>query len=552
MTRLSTLFLTIAFWTPAAPAQPPVEKDNDTRTLETLRTLGETIFQIENELGNKRSVLETLPEGLQKKTLLEEIEEREQALTKLRTDFETVSTGVPPEVFAEESGASFDLQKETEILLLPLIDELKELTSKPREIEALRSAVALQQKRLQSTRNALNSIRTLQTKAADKSLQSRLNEGAVAWESRQNQITTALSVAQFQLEQAEKNDTGIIDMFRNGFARFFRSRGGNLLLAVASALTVFTLFRTIHRLLHRWSPLRKRGKRSLAVRLLDILYYAATVIGTTLSALAILYLTGDWVLLGVAALFLLGIAWAGKHTVPIFYEQAKLMMNIGSVREGERILYNGLPWEIQTINIYTELVNPQLEGGSLRIPIKDLIPLHSRPFDPKETWFPSNTGDWVKLSDDSFGKIISQSPEWVRMVMLGGSSKTFPTTGFTSLNPEVLSRSFRIRSTFGIDYQHQKHALEEIPEKLKLHVARALENIVDKEAIKHIKVEFLQANSSSLDYMVLADFSGSAAPKHNHLERAIQAGCVAACNEHGWVIPFPQLTLHQTGDTSSP
>ena len=53
-----------------------------------------------------------------------------------------------------------------------------------------------------------------------------------------------------------------------------------------------------------------------------------------------------------------------------------------------------------------------------------------------------------------------------------------------------------------------------------------------------------EAGASSLDFEILADFSGKAAQYHNVLARAIQRIAVDACNKYGWVIPFTQLTRH--------
>jgi hypothetical protein len=59
----------------------------------------------------------------------------------------------------------------------------------------------------------------------------------------------------------------------------------------------------------------------------------------------------------------------------------------------------------------------------------------------------------------------------------------------------------------------------------------------------NLRVEFAQANSSSLDIVVIADFKGELGDLYNRLRRAIQRWCVDACTENGWEIPFPQITL---------
>jgi len=62
--------------------------------------------------------------------------------------------------------------------------------------------------------------------------------------------------------------------------------------------------------------------------------------------------------------------------------------------------------------------------------------------------------------------------------------------------------------------------------------------------IMNLVVEFKEAGASSLDFEIIADFSGKVAQYYNVLDRAIQRIAVDACNEYGWVIPFTQLTLH--------
>jgi hypothetical protein len=48
-----------------------------------------------------------------------------------------------------------------------------------------------------------------------------------------------------------------------------------------------------------------------------------------------------------------------------------------------------------------------------------------------------------------------------------------------------------------------------------------------------------------LEYFVLADFNGEAAPRYAALGRMIQTACLNASNEQGWEIPFPQMVVHQ-------
>ena len=124
--------------------------------------------------------------------------------------------------------------------------------------------------------------------------------------------------------------------------------------------------------------------------------------------------------------------------LPGFYEQAKLLLNLGPVREGERVVFNGVPWEVQTIYFYTELTNPAFEGARIRLPLRDLLTLNSRPTDESSPWFPCRRNDWVRLSDGTRGKVVELTPEWVRLILLGGSRKTYTVSAFLDLHPESL------------------------------------------------------------------------------------------------------------------
>ena len=79
------------------------------------------------------------------------------------------------------------------------------------------------------------------------------------------------------------------------------------------------------------------------------------------------------------------------------------------------------------------------------------------------------------------------------------------------------------------------------------YISRRMEEDGHSSSCLNLQVEFLTANASSLDLMVLADFEGKVADISARLDRAIQRYCVDCCTEQGWEIPFPQLTVHRAG-----
>jgi hypothetical protein len=262
-----------------------------------------------------------------------------------------------------------------------------------------------------------------------------------------------------------------------------------------------------------------------------------------LGPMVVFYVVEDWVLFSLGILLLIGLAWTLRQAIPHYWKQVQIFLNIGSVREGERIDMDGLPWLVRQINIYCILVNTQA-GLSQRVPITDLVGKKSRPIADGEPWFPCRTGDWVILSDEVRGKVVGISQELVQLVERGGAQITYETGAFLALSPRNLATNFRIKEIFGISYALQKDSTTRIPEFLQDYIHKRMEQEGYGESLLNLRVEFAQANNSSLDIAVIADFRGELGDLYNRLRRAIQRWCVDACTEQGWEIPFPQLTLH--------
>ncbi|MCF8084813.1 MAG: mechanosensitive ion channel family protein [Deltaproteobacteria bacterium] len=194
--------------------------------------------------------------------------------------------------------------------------------------------------------------------------------------------------------------------------------------------------------------------------------------------------------------------------------------------------------------MYSQLENRELEGGYVRLHIKDLTQLRSRPSFENEPWFPSRQGDWVVMSDGTYGEVEAQTPDMVRLRLKGGANRSYKTQEYLSLSPTNLSKGFRITAVFGLDYQHQAGITEEIPHAIEQALVQGLRAQGYGGHMKRIEVEFMTAGASSLDLAVKAEFDGDTALWYQRLQRAIQRICVDACNTHGWVIPFQQVTVH--------
>jgi len=537
------LFLLSTLPIRAPHAAPLEDKGGYQAQIRNLELLLKSIDDTSEKIVALQEILQGSRGVGREQELRSQINELSLRLRDTEKTFNQLSTGVDVRVFQVEEKKGVDWNLELTELLGPVVRELKKMTSRPREIEKLRNRIELYKSQLPATQKALRNLEALLAHATNPPLIESLNSTKRIWESKHHEITTQMNIAVYRLEQKLSERKPLSQSLGEILQIFFKSRGRNLILSFLAFVLVWLVLHGVHKLIQRYSPFHKK-ERSFYVRIFDMVYIFLTVIVSLLALLAVLYFFGDWVLLPIAIIFILGIAWASKLAIPRFWSQAKLILNFGPVREGERVIYNGLPYEVASINLFTELVNPDLEGGHIRLPLKDLVELRSRPISENEPWFPSRCGDWVILNDATHGKVVVQTPEIVELELLGGASMTYRTVDYLSRSPMNLSCGFRLWITFGLDYAHRSIITQEIPVILEKAIIDGLTAEGHGDSINTMRVQFKEAGHSSLDVAIMADFKGNAGSKYKLFNRAIQRICVDTCNRHHWVIPFQQVRVH--------
>ncbi|MGA1864943.1 MAG: hypothetical protein ACMUHX_07770 [bacterium] len=521
--------------------------DKNTTTIITLDVIVKSIETLKDRLREKEEGLRSAKIEDQRLKIFNEISEINTRIEALEKNFEAIATGIDLTLFTSAPRERFDLKDELQDLLSPIIQEIKNMTKHPREIEKLRNNIAYYEERIPVIEKGINNIQGYIEVSKDERLREYLKTLKKDWSEKSQNFSNQLSVAQYQLAEKSKESKSFVKSIQNISRAFFKSRGRNLVLSLLAFLFVWLFFHFMYNVLNKFISKKKSEKRTIYARVISLIYHLLTFATATGALLLVLYISGDWVLLGLAIIFIFGMAWATRQALPRFWEQVKLLLNLGPVKEKERIVYNGLPWKVQSLNLFTLLVNPALKGGKIHLPLREFTGMHSRPYHPEEPWFPCKEGDWVILADGTYGKISNQTPEIVELVILGGSHKTYPTLEFLKQNPENISTNFRLNVTFGIDYQHQPISTREIPETVQRFLKEGLYNEGYEKDILNLRVEFKEAGTSSLDLEILADFSGRVAKDYNLLKRAIQRMCVEVCNKNGWIIPFTQLTIHTAG-----
>jgi hypothetical protein len=536
-------FLLAAPWTLSSAFASETSTQN---TIQNLEALVQSMTNLSRMISATREVMAG-PGGVgRERELKVRLNELQMKLQVMEGSFEQLSAGIGLDALDKEKETGVDWNRELSDFLAPIMREVKKMTSRPRQIEALKNTIAQYHTELRLAQGAQKRLISLVSQASNPQLIEKLGRLTRSWENRENEIKTRMAVSEKALEKAMGEKKSIGRSFQELVEFFFQSRGRNLFLALLAFAIIWGCLHYLHKLIFHLSPFHKKG-RSFGVRVFDLFYRVFTVVISAFVLLGTLYFLGDWLLLSLAIIFVMGIAWASKQALPRFWSQATLMLNFGAVREGEVVVYKGIPYEVGAINMNSKLENKAFENGFIRLHINDLMELRSRPIAENEPWFPSRSGDWVRLADGTYGSVVAQTPEMVTLKLKGEAIKYYGTSDYLAQSPTNLSTGYRLTGIFGLDYRHQSIATGEIPKIIQEAVTVELAKAGHGNLMGHIRVEFKEAGASSLDMAILAEFNGNAGSKYWVLERAIQRICVDVCNLHDWVIPFQQVSVHMAG-----
>ena len=538
---------------PDAPSAPPAglvetspsDRDGDLREdLSSLSALLDTIRLRERDKERVFEQLDTAKDPARKSEHMEELRTINQELAELRHRFQSIAIKTDASLFDQAPEEKFDWQQEAANVLKPIIAEFKKATQDSRELAELNERLELNRARKRTAEKALAGLEPLLEAEPDASLIQPLRELRATWKNRLRAAENEITVVRTQLSRREEQQKSLLEQTRGAASGFVRTRGLNLLLGALAFAGVFFLMRGIETGIQKVRPTKKKGK-TFSTRLASLLWNLFALVAAVGAMLAAFNATGDWFLLSLTLVFLIGVGWAGMKTLPAFIEQFRMMLNMGAVREDERLIYEGLPWKVNSIGFRTELLNPELDGGRMELPTRMLVGYLSRPPGKNEEWFPSRARDWVVLSDGLYGRVTYQTPSAVQITSPGGSQTVFPTLQYMDRAPRVLSTGFRREITFGLDYDHQADILTDIPGKMTEAVENKLREKIG-DALQHLSIQLADAADSSLDLAVWVDCDGDAASRWLEIPMWVRQALVETCNREGWTIPFPQLRLHRS------
>jgi len=177
-----------------------------------------------------------------------------------------------------------------------------------------------------------------------------------------------------------ESDNGVGSITKK-ITTFLKSTGLHLLVALLVFCLIFFganfVFKKMMDFSRKNTPKETRFNYEYLAKIDGTVFLGALTLGTLLIPVVFL-IFGNWLLISIFALLSLVIFWMVKDKIPDIIEEVRLILNIGAVREQERIIYNGIPWKVDEIKFYSQIINPNLEGGRLRIPLPELVGMHSR------------------------------------------------------------------------------------------------------------------------------------------------------------------------------
>ena len=332
----------------------PSESEQAQAQAQTKAELSDTqerLQLIQNVLTNKLAERSRLGEEIEAANEQDKIDLRVQAdnvsddIKQLRRTLESVATGgVDISLFVQEQEPEeSDWREDITLIARPVIDSLKELTDKPRKLKALNDEVALRQQELAIAEEALQNLQPTAEFISDGDLDNSLDLLLRTWTSRRDDAANAIDIANFQISDLQ-GDKPIFETITNALLTFVKGRGLTIALAIASALGVWFAVRFLLKGYRAALVNKSQAESRTRYRLAEYSVHALTFVLILIAVFVVFYERGDVLLLGLLILLMVGLALGIRQLLPRYVSEARLLLNIGAMREAERILYRGLPW----------------------------------------------------------------------------------------------------------------------------------------------------------------------------------------------------------------
>ncbi len=519
-----------------------------------VETRTEKLNDIEQKLGDIANRRKSLQKQLSDKTLpeeeKEELTQRLQTLTNQNRDFnilfeQTVLGGIDLSIFEEvesdllKDPLNYNWQKEVLEILQPFFAQMQRVTEKARNKDLLIENEKLLTSRLTLAETGLEALQNLDKSELNKNALKSLAKIEEDWLDRIKSLEHQKSIVELKLDDLTDNRNFFVRVTDN-FWGFLKNEGFAIIVAIGASFGFYYLFNLlILRYAHYQQKNRKRAL-NFKWRFILLTLQAIKALLSLAIFLMILHTTGNIILFGIMLLILFIAVLSFRGNIPQYLQKLRVFLNLGQAREGERIIYNDIPWEISKIslsNVY--LTNPLLDNGELHVTIELIDKLYSRETITDELWFPSRKGDFLLLPDKRIVQVIRQTPEAVYLNH-DGATIVMGTAEFYKLKFSNLSRGYSLILNFTLeDHYENRLSLTNVKDSIiaGIHKIVKTEDESLYQAIRNISVtvrQLLTADTTS--YQVIVEMAPNSAKSYLTIKALLNNAIIEVSREHDWRI----------------
>ncbi|WP_143436871.1 hypothetical protein [Ignatzschineria sp. F8392] len=515
-----------------------------------LEATEKSIIDTQEKINEAKKELTSADSEESAAAIKERIEQLQSRLNQARNEFEKYALGGIDLHYIKEkeniTDLNYDWQAELLQIVQPVFAEIQRLTQNSRERDTLTRDLALYNEKIEQLEKGLEFLQKAPFEQLTPESQKRLEVIQSNWETFLTDLLRERDRTQALLD-AMATDKSFMESLKDGLLDFIKGRGLILVVSFSTFILVLYLLTKGMDLLIARRAKKEQGmiqRVNLKGRLLLLAYRVFSVVVSVIAYLIVLHAMGDMVLFGIAILILLALIFAFRNYVPKYFSEIRLFLNLGSARQGERVIYRGIPWRIERITLYSAtLVNPAIDNGRIRLMLPELATLTSRPLLNDEIWFPAKVGDSFILPTGVFGEVKRITPESVYLNSFN-STIIYPAPDFIAGAPTNLSYGYYAVADFGLSYKHFATPVDEIFTKLKAYIEEFLSHTGMHDQYNSISVEFRRINEGiSLVYTVIVAMKGSGAGYYFQSGRLLQEACLRCAQKEGWSMPFTNIEM---------
>ncbi len=523
---------------------------NDLSTDQRAEKLNDIELKMEDISERKKVLQKQLKDSNLSEEEREDLTQRLQTLTNQNKEFhvlfeQTVLGGIDLTLFQEKAeeepiaDLNYNWQQEVLQILQPFFAQMQRMTEKARIRDQLIEEHRELIKKIELASNGIETLKSIDQSQLSPPSIKLLTKLEDEWLDKLKSLEHQKNIVDLKLQDLTDNRSFFVK-FTDNLWGFIKNEGVAILIAIVLSVAFYYIFSRIVLLLTRFLHRDKRRVTDFKWRLVLLVFQSFNIIFSIAIFLVILHTSGNIMLFGLIGLILLILAISFRNKIPNYLNKLRIFLNLGQAREGERIIYNDIPWEISKINLNSvQLSNPLLDNGKLHVTLDLIDKLYSRETLTDELWFPSRKGDILLLPDKRIVQVLRQTPESIYLDH-AGSTIVMGTGEFYKLKFSNLSRGYSLTLNFTLeDTDDNRLNFDEVKAKMQEGIIAEMKIVDDAlpSMIKNIDFNIRQLiNANNTSYQVIAEMTQYSAKHYLKAKGALNGAIITTARNNGWSI----------------